>query len=98
MENQHAVGQKTPFVDMELKFFQLDELYTYNGSSHRERANLAALNPNPLAATSHCNGKSKPKGGRKFDIWKKACPANSSGDGRPIVCFGCNKPGHKTPD
>jgi hypothetical protein len=27
--------------------------------------------------------------------WKKACPVNSSGDGKPIVCFGCNKPGHK---
>ncbi len=52
------------------------------------------LNPNPLAASNHHNGKSKPKGGSKFENWKKACPT-SSGNGRPIICFGCNKLGHK---
>ncbi len=95
LENQHADGQKIPFVAMELKFIQLEERHTSNGSSCLERENLAALNPNPLAASNHRNGKTKPKGGSRFFNWKKVHPANSSGNGKPIVCFGCNKPGHK---
>ncbi len=80
---------------MELKFIQLEERHTSNGSNRRERANLAALNPNPLAASNGRNGKPKPKGGGKFFNRKKIRSNNSSGDGRHIVCFGCNKPGHK---
>jgi hypothetical protein len=95
LENQRADGQKISFADMELKFIQPEECHTPNGSNRRERANLVALNLNPLAASNRRNGKSKTKGGRRFENWKKAPPANSSGNGRPIVCFGCNKPGHK---
>ncbi len=95
LENQCADGQKISFADMELKFIQLEERHTSNGPTRRERANLAALNPNPLAASNRRNRKPKPKGGGKFGNRKKSRPANSSGDGRPIVCFGCNKPGHK---
>jgi hypothetical protein len=65
---------------MELKFIQLEERHTSNGSRHRERANLAALNPNTLAASNQCNGKPKPKGGRRFINRKKVCSSNSSGD------------------
>jgi hypothetical protein len=43
LENQRTDGKKIPFVDMELEFIQLEECYTSNGSSHRERANRAAL-------------------------------------------------------
>jgi hypothetical protein len=95
LENQRADSQKIPFADMELKFIQLEECHTSNGSSHRERANLAALNPNPLAASNRRNGKPKPKGGSRFVNRKKVRSSNSSGDGKPIVCFGCYKPGHK---
>jgi hypothetical protein len=90
LENQHANGQKISFADMELKFIQLEECHISNGSGHHERANLAALNPNPLAASNFRNGKNRPRGGSKPDNWNKAHPVNSSGDGRPIVCFGCN--------
>jgi hypothetical protein len=55
LENQHADGQKIPFADMELKFIQLEEHHTSNSSSCREQANLAALNPNPLASSNHFN-------------------------------------------
>ncbi len=95
MENQHVDSRKISFADMELKFIQLEECHTSNGSSHHEQVNLAALNTNPLAASNCHNSKPKPKGGSKFDSQKKAHPANSSGNGRQIVCFGCNKPGHK---
>ncbi len=54
LENQRADGQKIPFADMELKFIQLKECHTSNGSSRR-----------------------------------------SSSDGKPIICFSCNKPGHE---
>jgi hypothetical protein len=57
LENQRADGQKISFADMELKFIQLEERHTSNGSNHWERANLAALNPNPLAAFNRRNGK-----------------------------------------
>ena len=57
--------------------------------------NLAALNQNLLAASNHHNDKPKPKGGSKFQNRRKVCPTNSSSNGRPIVCFGCNNPGHK---
>jgi hypothetical protein len=83
---------------MELNFIQLEERHTSNGWSCRERANLAALNPNPLAASNGCNGKTKPKGGSRFVNWKKVCPANSIGDDKPIICFGHNKPRHKKSD
>jgi hypothetical protein len=63
--------------------------------SHREPVSLAALNPNPLAASNCHNVKPKPKGGRKFENWKKARPISSSGDGRLIICFSCNKQEHK---
>jgi hypothetical protein len=36
LENQRADSQKIPFADMELKFIQLEERHTSNGSSHRE--------------------------------------------------------------
>jgi hypothetical protein len=36
LENQRADGQKIPFADMELKFIQVEERHTSNGSSHRE--------------------------------------------------------------
>ncbi len=88
-------GQKIPFADMELKFNQLEECHTSNGSSCRERVNLVALNPNPLAASNRRNGKPKPKGGNRFINWKKVHPPDSSGNSKPLVCFGCNKPGHK---
>ncbi len=42
LENQCADGQKMSFTDMELKFIQLEEHHTSNGSSHHEQANLAA--------------------------------------------------------
>jgi hypothetical protein len=83
------------FCRHELKFIQLEERNTSNGSSHRERANLAALNLKPLAASNHHNSKSKSIGGSRFVNWKKVHLANSSGNGKPIVCFGCNEPGHK---
>jgi hypothetical protein len=38
LENQCADGQKISFADMELKFIQLEERHTSNGSNHRERA------------------------------------------------------------
>ncbi len=83
---------------MELKFIQLEERHTSSTSSCHERANLAALNPNPLAASNHHHGKTKPRGATKSGIPKKHCTttsSNSSNDTRPIVCLGCNKPGHK---
>jgi hypothetical protein len=95
LENPHADSQKIPFAGMELKFVQLEERHTSNGSSHHERVNLAALNLNPLAASNCRNGKLKPKGGSRFVNQKKFHRTNSSGDSKPIVCFGCNKPGHK---
>jgi hypothetical protein len=95
LENQRADGLKIPFADMELKFIQLEEHHTSNGSNRRERANLAALNPNPLAASNWHNGKRKPKGGSRLVNRKKVPPSNNSGDGKPIICFSCNKPGHK---
>jgi hypothetical protein len=93
--NQRADGQKISFADIELKFIQLKECHTSKGSSHCEQMNLAALNLNLLAASNHHNGKSKPKGGSKVENQKKTHPTNSSGDGIPITCFGCSKPGHK---
>jgi hypothetical protein len=70
-------------------------LWTWNSSSScHERANLAALNPNPLAASKHRIGKLKAKGGNNPGYQKKAQPASSNTNGRPIICFGCNKPGH----
>jgi hypothetical protein len=96
--NQQADGQTIPFVDMELKFIQLEEWHTSSASSCHERANLAALNPNPLAAYNHHNGNTKQRGTTKSGNPKKhhaTTSSNSSNDTRPIVCFGCNKPGHK---
>ena len=69
-----------------------------SASSHHERPNLAALNPNPLAASNRHHGKTKPRGTTKSGNPKKhraTTSSNSSNDTRPIVCFGCNKPGHK---
>jgi hypothetical protein len=65
LENQRADGQAIPFVDMELKFIQLEERHTSSASSRHERANLAALNPNPLAASNRRHGKTKPRGATK---------------------------------
>ncbi len=98
LENQCADGQTIPFTDMELKFIQLEERHTSSASSRHERANLAALNPNPLATSNHCHGKTKPRGTTKSGNPKKhltTSSSNSSNDTRPIMCFGCNKPGHK---
>jgi hypothetical protein len=36
LENQHADSQIIPFADTELKFIQLEERHTSNGSSRRE--------------------------------------------------------------
>ncbi len=83
---------------MELKFIQLEERHTSSASSHREIANLAALNPNPLAASNRRHSKTKPQGATKSGNPKKhrtPTSSNSSNDTRPIRCFGCNKPGHK---
>jgi hypothetical protein len=77
------------------QFIQLEEHHTSNGSSCREQVNLAALNQNLLAASNHHNDNPKPKGGSKFQNRRKVGPTNSSSNGRPIVCFGCNNPGHK---
>ncbi len=63
LENQYADSQKISFADMELMFIQLEKCHTSNGSSHRERANLATLKPNPLAASNCFNSKTKLKGG-----------------------------------
>ncbi len=52
---------------MELMFIQPEERHTSNESSHRERANLVALNPNLLAASNQRNRKPKPKG------WEQIC-------------------------
>ncbi len=98
LENQCADGQTIPFADMELKFIQLEERHASSASSRCERANLAALNPNPLAASNHRHGKTKPRGATKSGIPKKhrtTTSSNSSNDTRPIICFSCNKPGHK---
>jgi hypothetical protein len=98
LENQRADGQVILFADMELKFIQLEEWHMSSASSHRERANLAALNQNPLAASNHRNGKTKPRSTTKSVNPKKShvtTSSNSSNDTRPLVCFGCNKPGHK---
>jgi hypothetical protein len=98
LENQYADGQTIPFVDMELKFIQLEERHMSSASSRHERAKLAALNPNPLAASNRCKGKTKPRGTPKSGNPKQhhaITSSNSSNDTRPIVCFGCNKPGHK---
>jgi hypothetical protein len=98
LENQRADGQTIPFADMELKFIQFKERHTSSASSRHERANLAALNPNPLAASNCHNGKTKPRGTTKSGNPKEHCAtnsSNSSNDTRPIVCLGCNKPGHK---
>ena len=98
LENQRADGQTIPFADMELKFIQLEERHTSSASSRRERANLAALNPNPLAASNRRHGKTKPRGATKSGNPKKhrTTTSNNSGNNtRPIVCFGCNRPGHK---
>ncbi len=97
LENQRADGQAIPSADMELKFIQLEERHMSSASSRRERANLAALNPNPLAASNHHNGKPKPWGTTKSGNPKKTrstTSSNSSNDTRPIMCFSCNKPGH----
>ncbi len=56
LENHRADGQTIPFADMELQFIQLEERHTSSASSCHERANLAALNPNPLAASNRRNG------------------------------------------
>jgi hypothetical protein len=98
LENQCVDGQTIPFADMELKFIQLKEQHTSSASSHHERANLAALNPNPLAASNRHNGKTNPQGTTKSGNPKRhhaTTSSNSSNDTRPIVCFSCNKPGHK---
>ncbi len=98
LENQCADGQNIPFVNMELKFIQLEEHHMSNASSRWEQANLATLNPNLLAASSHHNSKTKPQGTTKSGYPKKhrvTTSSNSSNDTRSIVCFGCNKPGHK---
>ncbi len=76
-------------------FIQLEECHTSNGPTCCEWANLKALNPNLLAASNLPNGRLKAKSGSKPGNNKKAHPANSSGDGKPIVCVGCNKPRHK---
>jgi hypothetical protein len=96
--NQRADGQTIPFVNMELKFIQLEEHHMSSASSRHERANLAALNPNLLAASNHRNGKTKQQGTTKSGNPEKnhvTTSSNSSNDTRPIVCFGFNKPGHK---
>ncbi len=62
LENQCADGQTIPFADMELKFIQLEERNMSSASSCRERANLAALNANPLATSNHRHGKTKQRG------------------------------------
>jgi hypothetical protein len=36
LENQHADGMNISFADMELKFIQLKECHTSNGSNHHE--------------------------------------------------------------
>ncbi len=98
LENQRADGQTIPFADMELKFIQLEERHMTSASSRWERADLAALNPNLLAASNRHNGKPKPRGTSKSRNTKKTCSttsSNSSDDTRPVVCFGCNKQGHK---
>jgi hypothetical protein len=98
LENQRADGQTIPFADMELKFIQLEERHMSSAFSRHERANLAALNPNPLAASNRHNGKTKPRGTTKSGNPKKhraTTSSNSSNITRPIVYFGCNKPGHK---
>jgi hypothetical protein len=73
-ENQRSDGQKIPSADTELKFIQLQEHHTSNWSSHREWANLAALNPNSLAASNCRNGKSKPKAEVSFIIRRRLAP------------------------
>jgi hypothetical protein len=65
LESQCAEGQKSSFVNMQLKFIQLEECHSSNGSTHCTRANLAALNQNPLAAANHHNGRLKAKGDSK---------------------------------
>ncbi len=87
-------GKNISLADMELKFIQLEKCHTSSASSCRERANLAALNPNLLAASNHQNGKSKPRGSNKPGNLKRTCPANSNKDTQAIICFSCNKPGH----
>ncbi len=71
LENQCADGQANPFADMQLKFIQLEKRHTSIASSRHERANLAALNPNPLAASSRHHGKTKPRGATKSGNPKK---------------------------
>ncbi len=98
LEKQRADGQTIPFADMELKFIQLEERHTSSASSHLERANLAALNPIPLAVSNRRHGKTKPRGATNAGNPKKhrtTTSSNSSNDTRPTVCFSCNKPGHK---
>ncbi len=78
LENQRADGQTIPFADMELKFIQLEGRHMSSTSSHHERANLAALNPNPLAASNRHHGKTKPWGTTKSGDPKKHRATTSS--------------------
>jgi hypothetical protein len=85
LEYQRTDGKSIPFAVMEQKFLQLEEHQAPWGNSHQENAHLASLNPNPLAASNRCNGKPKPR--HRAD--------SSATTAKAIVCFGCNKPGHK---
>jgi len=85
-------------------FLQLEEHHALCGSARREGANVALLNPNPLAASNHQGGKQKGKPQQHSGAAKKSCTAGSNSsnttahDGKPILCFKCGKPGHKKVD
>ncbi len=70
LENQCANGQSISFVGIGLKFMQQEEQHTSIASSHHQQANLAALNPNPFAASNCHNGKSKSKGWEGLWQWQ----------------------------
>jgi hypothetical protein len=71
LENKCEDSKSIPFADMEIKFILLEEHHAPSGSSHHENANIAALNPNPLATLNRHNGKFKPKGGNKPEITRR---------------------------
>jgi hypothetical protein len=104
LEFQRVEMKSIPFASLEQYFLQLEERHALRGSTHQEGANVALLNPNPLAASNHQSGKQKGKPPQRGRVAKKLRNAGSTSsntiacDGKPILCFKCGKPGHKKAD
>jgi hypothetical protein len=104
LEFQRAETKSILFASLEQHFLQLEERHALCGSARQEGANVALLNPNPLAASNHQGGKQKGKLQRHGGVTKKLRTAGGTSstttgcDGKPILCLKCGKPGLKKVD